>query len=70
MDSKSSEKVQELYVENLKMTEKIRRTAIINTNVVIDGRTYTKVSKKPRGKNILYKLQSQVEPNTEMIIYE
>lgn len=62
------ENQEQYYVPSLKVNSKISDTVMNGYHIEIEGITYQQLSRKPRGRSIVRKLQG-MESNTSIIIY-
>ena len=56
------------YVPSLRINAKISDLVIEGNHIELDGITYQRLSRKPRGRSIKRKLKS-LESNTRILIY-
>ncbi len=56
------------YVPSLRVNSKISDLVIEGNHIELDGITYQRLSRKPRGRSIKRKLKS-LESNTRILIY-
>jgi hypothetical protein len=57
-----------IYVPSLRVNSKIADLVISGYHINIDGITYQRLSRKPRGRSIKRKLSS-IKSNTRILIY-
>lgn len=56
------------YIPSLRITSKVSELVMEGNHIEIAGRTYQRLSKKPRGRSIKRKLVSE-QSNTRILIY-
>ena len=56
------------YIPSLKVNAKVSDLVIEGNHIEIDGITYQRLSRKPRGRSIKRKLKS-LQSNTRILIY-
>ncbi len=56
------------YVPSMKVNSKVADLVIEGNHIEIDGRTYQRLSRKPRGRSVMRKLFSE-KTNTRILIY-
>lgn len=56
------------YIPSLKVNAKVSDLVIEGNHIEIDGTTYQRLSRKPRGRSIKRKLSS-MKSNTRILIY-
>ncbi len=56
------------YIPSLKVNAKVSDLVIEGNHIEIDGITYQRLSRKPRGRSIKRKL-SRMKSNTRILIY-
>ena len=56
------------YVPSLRVNSKISDLVIEGNHITIDGTTYQRLSRKPRGRSLKRKLKN-IETDTRILIY-